>query len=101
MKFLTHNDTQIEIGGTHFVGNLIATYDDIIDVFGKPTNGDDYKTDAEWWIEFEDGKVGTIYNWKDGINYCGHGEGIPTKYIEEWHIGGKDSDIADRIQKLF
>ena len=35
----------------------------LISKLGEPTDSfDEYKTDAEWIIEFEDGNVATIYN---------------------------------------
>jgi major membrane immunogen (membrane-anchored lipoprotein) len=100
MKFTTHNQKEINIDGTHLVGTLTANYADIKKIFGKSTeNFDDYKCDAEWEIEFEDGKVATIYNWKDGKNYCGK-SGLPKSKITNWHIGGKDSSVIENLEKL-
>ena len=62
-------------------------------------DGDGYKLDAHWSIEWEDGKVATIYNWKNGLNYndkiirgSDH-YGIQLTDIREWHIGGKDPEV--------
>ena len=49
------------------------------------------KVDAEWGILF-DGVIFTIYNYKDGINYLGEVEGIPTQFITDWHLGGNDKE---------
>jgi hypothetical protein len=60
--------------------------------------GDGYKTDAEWEIKFEDGSIATIYNWKDGKNYCGH-SGLKTVNIRDWHIGGFSSGVVNYIKQ--
>jgi hypothetical protein len=59
---------------------------------------DDYKSDAEWAFEFEDGTIVTIYNYKDGFNYCGE-DGTPLKYITDWHIGGYSEDAVTRVNE--
>jgi hypothetical protein len=82
------NDKNIKVSGTCFMGTLRATYSQIVSKLGSPDDSfDSYKTDAEWVIEFEDGTVATIYNWKDGKNYCGE-SGLDVSEITEWHIGG-------------
>jgi hypothetical protein len=58
---------------------------------------DNYKSDAEWQVQFDDGTVATIYNWKNGRNYCGD-EGTPTHLIREWHIGGYSGDAVDLVK---
>ena len=84
------NDDTINISGTSFMGDLFASYDDIVKQLGPPMQSfDGYKTDAEWYIEFDNGIVATVYNWKNGKNYCGNA-GIPVEFIKEWHIGGND-----------
>lgn len=69
-------------------GKITAFYSELVKVFGEPNaENDGYKTDAEWEVEFEDGTYATIYNWKDGKNYCGE-DGLPISKITDWHIGG-------------
>jgi hypothetical protein len=81
-KALADND------GTCLQGYINTTYDNIVSKLGKQHhNGDDYKTDAEWNIKFEDGTIATLYNWKNGLNYC-RDEGLPLEDITEWNIGG-------------
>jgi hypothetical protein len=100
MNYTTHNeDDSINIDGTHLQGEIQANYIDLIDAFGEPTTGDEYKVDAEWLIVFEDGTRATIYNWKDGRNYNGD-EGTPTDEIKDWHIGGFTFDAVERIQEV-
>jgi hypothetical protein len=88
------NSSDICVSGTALVAEITATYSELVLKFGVPIEGGDrYKTDAEWDIEFEDGSVATIYNWKDGENYLGEG-GLPVEDIKEWHIGGHSKDVA-------
>ena len=74
--------------GSSLRGHIHATYDELVEVFGKPNvldaeEGD--KTWNEWGIEFEDGDdyvYATIYDWKEMDAYDSHfGE-------YRWHIGG-------------
>ena len=77
-----------KVSGSSLCGEIKINYQDLVKVFGKPSSeGDAYKVDAEWELEFEDGTIATIYNWKNGQNYCGK-NGTPVKYITNWHIGG-------------
>ena len=87
LKFKTHNDNIEGVGGS-LQGYIDATYKDLKRVFGKSNPSmDDYKSDAEWDILFEDGTEVCIYNYKDGKNYLGS-EGTPKTQITDWHIGG-------------
>lgn len=100
MKYKTHNDNpKIDSNGTYFQGEIEASYAHLCELFGNPTNGDEYKTDAEWEVEFEDGTVATIYNWKDGKNYNGP-EGMETEDITNWHIGGHDKKAVERVREI-
>jgi len=86
-KFITHNDEgSIDTNMTHLQGYISATFKGLCKVFGKPTEGDCYKTDWEWEVEFPSGTVATIYNWKNGPSYTG--ADISPDSIGEWHIGG-------------
>ena len=89
-----------DANGTHLQGYVQVTYRELTDVFGRPhSDGDGYKVDAEWMIKFPDGEVATIYNWKNGPNYCGD-EGIPTRDITTWHIGGNKREVTKRVAEL-
>jgi hypothetical protein len=71
----------------------------IIDKLGKPhSQGDAYKTDAQWAFKFEDGTVATLYNWKDGKNYCG-ADGLNLEDITSWNIGGFSPDAVYKIEE--
>jgi len=97
--FETHNTAHINPTGTCFRGYLTSDYSNIVRVFGEPTECDGYKIDAEWVICFSDGEIATIYNWKDGKNYCGDG-GLDPEDIREWHIGGFSPVVVERITNL-
>lgn len=97
MNFTTHNTTEIDINGTCLQGEITAGYHELVSLFGEPHEGDGYKVDAEWDVQFEDGTVATIYNWKDGNNY-NEGSGTPTDKINNWHIGGMHKRSADKVQ---
>lgn len=100
MNFTTHNQHPININGTHGVGQIECNYQTLVDVFGPPLKEgfDDYKSDAEWDIRFEDGSIASIYNWKNGVNYLGS-SGQPTASITIWNIGGRDGHAVDRIKQ--
>jgi hypothetical protein len=100
MKFTTHNQKEININGTHLQGHITADYADLKKIFGKPTIGDGYKVDAEWDIEFEDGTVATIYNWKNGRNYLCK-DGLPKTKITNWNIGGHNQKVIENLEKIF
>jgi hypothetical protein len=97
--FYTHNDKEIDCIGTHLQGEITTTYAQLKALFGQPHDGDGYKVDAEWEIEFADGTVATIYNWKDGKNYNGK-HGLPKTKITDWHIGGNDKKAIQKLEEL-
>jgi len=51
---ITKSDSAV---GSHFVGNLCASYKDLVVVFGEPHFGKsgDNKVQCEWQFEFQDG----------------------------------------------
>jgi hypothetical protein len=97
--FRTHNDVAVNAAGTHLQGKLVADYDSLVKLFGQPiTEGLD-KSDAEWEIRFDDGDIATVYNWKNGKNYCGD-QGVEVGQIREWNVGGRDLDSYYKIWDL-
>ena len=88
--------------GSSYMGMLgDVDYDAIVAQFGKPNvESDDLKVDAEWRIQFDDGSIATIYNYKTGKNYLGD-EGNEVENIRSWHIGGFDIGVVARVHKLF
>lgn len=86
--------------GTCLEGEITADYSVLLSKLGPPGESfDNYKTDAEWIIEFEDGSVATIYNWKDGKNYLGEG-GLDLCDIKEWHVGGRSKEVVAWVNDL-
>ena len=77
--------------GTSLQGYMTATYNELVEVFGQPDWGpdfDDEKVTCEQCLEFEDGTVATIYDYKRGRTPYGQ---------YEWHIGGFNKDAVDRV----
>jgi hypothetical protein len=98
----THNDKAINVSGTSLQGHLHGvSYRKLVTLFGPPHKSDEYKSDAEWDIEFDDGTICTIYNWKDGKNYCGK-DGLNVTHINSWHVGAKHSiDVAQVVDAVY
>jgi hypothetical protein len=97
--YKTHNDgvSTSEVNGTCLQGYVDVTYAKLKSKFGKPLDGDGYKVDAEWVVKFKDGTVATIYNYKDGKNYCGK-SGTPKTQITDWHIGGNSKRAVALVE---
>lgn len=87
-ELFTTQDAWEDVGGTSLQGYIEnISYHKLVETFGQPFGGDGYKIDVEWAVKFSDGTVATIYNWKNGPNYCGE-DGIDPKYIRTWNVGG-------------
>lgn len=100
MNYVVRNDEWKLTIGTSGRGVVDVSYVDLVRVFGEPhTVEEGEKTDANWIIQFEDGLVATIYNYKDGKNYLGE-EGTPTQNIRDWHIGGANQEIVSRVMEM-
>jgi len=101
----------IDITGTHFLGTVQLSYNEIEKKLGVPSflskdSNDDSK--IEWWIQFEvkdsgyeqdhdlvHYTVATIYEPYDSI------EEIDKDQKREWRIGGKNSEAYSLILELF
>ena len=82
------------INMTGFKGYVIAHYDELVGAFGKPDDGPDGDFDKVtccWRLQFEDGTIASIYDWK---------EHSTPFYRYDWHIGGHDSNAIDRIHEV-
>lgn len=91
--------TYSKAAGTSLQGYVDVSYDKLVDIFGSPTACVSVKTDAEWVLQFEDGTIATIYNYKDGKNYNGE-EGLELSEITDWHIGGNSRAALDRVKEV-
>ena len=105
-KFVTHNHVKdIHTAGTSLMGHLERVdFYRLIEVFGRPHKADEYKSDAGWDIEFDDGLVATIYNWKNGYNYNKDADdgdrGLQLTDMTHWNVGGKDRQVVDRLMSM-
>ena len=82
------------------MGYIDIQYQEIVDILGESNlESDGYKVDAEWGLTFDDVTL-CIYNYKDGINYCGEIEGTPIEFITDWHVGGTDKEKAAEFIKF-
>ncbi len=94
-KIISVNKASAE--GTCLQGYLSASYYEIVKRYGEPMPlYDGFKTDVEWTIKWEDGVIGTIYNYKNGRNYLGE-SGLDAEDITEWNIGGNKKIVEKRI----
>ena len=99
MNYQTHNSRDISAQGTWLQGHIDVEFDQLVSRFGAPLDGDCYKTDAEWIIEFSDGTIAAIYNWKNGRSYLGH-DGPSVGSINHWNIGGTSKRAVDLIHQV-
>lgn len=94
MQFKKTYDSS-KAGGTSLQGYVTTTYENLVACFGDPTDGPnsdiDGKVTCEWIIEFEDGTITTVYDWK---TYSGTPMG---RY--QWHIGGVNRRAEKLIQE--
>ena len=87
MKFTNEAD----VNGTSLQGYVQAYYHQLVEVFGEPEGGGD-KTTVEWCLEFEDGTVATIYDWKEYETPMG---------LHQWHIGGESKRAVYAVMDAF
>ncbi len=86
------NKKGASVNGTNLKGVVETTYDAIVNLFGKPLGGSaDGKTTCEWILEFEDGTVATIYDWKTGTT---------PKELYKWNIGGHTYKVLELLEKV-
>ena len=88
------------VGGTFLQGYITIPYNSICNKLGEPSKADEYKSDCEWAVEFDNGTVATLYNWKNGINYLGREYGIPKEEITNWNIGGNTKDAVTQLENI-
>jgi hypothetical protein len=87
MKFTNNADGNM----TSYKGEVRITYAELTEIFGAPDHGPNDlgdKVTCNWELQFEDGTIATIYDWK--MNDTPMGE-----YM--WHIGGHSMTAVDRV----
>ena len=67
MKFRL--DQEASIAGSSLKGTFEAKYSDLERVFGKPIKADGYKVSGEWIFRSDEGKIFTVYDWKETSLY--------------------------------
>lgn len=78
MEVKAHDSWISAANGTHLQGYVETTYDRLVELFGVGLGSGD-KTTQEWILEFSDGTVATVYDWKEYSTPLG---------MYSWHIGG-------------
>tara|TARA_R110000868_G_scaffold103681_5_gene285343 strand:+ start:1199 stop:1492 length:294 start_codon:yes stop_codon:yes gene_type:complete len=82
------NNNWAKANGTSLIGYVTTTYATLVKKLGEPqTDGD--KTTAEWCLEFKDGTVATIYDWKLSETPLGE---------YDWHVGGIGVRALEKVQ---
>ena len=80
--------------GTSKRGVVLATYDELVNAFGKPLPGDGEKTQAEWVLVFTDeddrDSVVTIYDWR---------QDTPPQEVKVWNVGGFRTDVVEMVEE--
>jgi len=100
MKYNTHNtSSKIRTATTSLQGTIECPYETLVLVFGKPMQGDEEDTDAEWDIEFEDGSIANIYNWRTGIAFMGIEKGLSIENITHWHVSGNNHIVMELVRE--
>ena len=85
---INSNDTSVN--GTSLKGYVGTTYDKLVKLLGEPLCGSsDGKTTCEWILEFEDGTVATIYDWKQ--------KQTPKDHFY-WSVGGHNHKALEQVK---
>jgi hypothetical protein len=77
------------LNGTCLQGYIKTTYDELVNVFGKPTILKGDKVNVEWNLLFSDGTVASIYDWKLSETPMG---------VYDWHIGGYTQNAIECVK---
>ena len=81
------NNPNADVSGTSLMGHVLASYEELVDLFGLPVEFEVHKTHNEWRLELE-GHVITIYDYyEDGKSKVEH----------DWHVGGLEPVVVDII----
>jgi hypothetical protein len=90
MKFDKGN---FDINGTHFLGNVYTTYEELCEYFGDPTEEDTGmdKVNCQWILKFQDGTIATIYDWDLSST---------PKRLYHWHVGGFNSKAVEYVYSI-
>ena len=90
MKFTKNANANM----TSLQGEVTITFAELVAIFGQPDHGpnaDMDKVTCEWALQFKDGTIATIYDWKTGYT---------PQNAYAWHIGGKSYDAVLRVDEV-
>ena len=93
-----YKDVPSLVMGTCGQGEISCTYWQLLSAFGEPDRRDDYKTQVEWTVMTPAG-IAVIYDWKQGDDYLGEGNGTPVECITEWSVGGQNKEVIEWVKK--
>jgi uncharacterized protein len=71
--------TPTETAGSSLQGTVLATYSQLVELFGEPEPDADPKVCVSWDVQFDDSTIATLYLWKE--------PSIPAD-MHEWNVGG-------------
>lgn len=97
-KALTADEAMSVTNGTHLQGYIIATRSQIEKAVGTPTfrasDFGDGKVTTEWVLDFGNGVVATVYDWKR------YDLGAPeiSERIE-WNVGGHTHEVLPAVER--
>ena len=91
-----------EMQSTSFTTTVRASYKQLEKIFGFPNSyGDDFKVSTEWILKSSDGKIVSLYDYKETNLYD---RNYPTveefreKPYYDWHIGSKGIIEAEELK---
>lgn len=97
MKNVRLTSTNKSCIGTSLRGYIPIKYSTLVSIFGEPNKIGSSDDKVEWeWIFKLNGKIITIYNWKNGSKYLG--KDVDPESINEWHVGGCAHDVLDLLE---
>lgn len=77
-----HCDSEVDIGGTCYIGTFKAAPPALKRAFGQPKPGDGEKVYGEYSFTGPEGSVFTLYDWKEGLDPWGYAASM------HLHVGG-------------
>lgn len=104
LRYQTIQPTPKPLGVT--VGYLKPVmYDELVARFGEPLvipppEEADGRIQVLWRVQWEDGTINEIYDYKVGPFWLGPREGIPYQQLEEWNVSGEPEGYG-RLSRMF
>jgi hypothetical protein len=99
-------DGMNRIRGTHKIGTIRVPYQTLVDTFGKPSPGDNYRTFCEWALSIVDRDVDekepviiTIYDWKQ-FDPDQQVTLDDVSKVNEWNVGGHRPYSMSALRKI-